>query len=167
MKKVALVLTALVCGLFGIMLGSFAIEGLVAQESARSWPTTAGVVRSEKIHPSNGRMGLHWCVSWSYEYTINGKIYTGDRRTFGAFDCHRRRKNAENEAHSLPVGTRVVVFYQPEAPSNATLSATSESSFLWWLFVAVAAAFVTIAVLIVFQSKKLDMKLVRSDAKET
>jgi hypothetical protein len=56
----------------------------------------------------------------TYEYHVNGSALQGDRVSY-ASRGYWRFGSAAKIAHSFPVGSEVVVHYDPESPSRSVL----------------------------------------------
>ena len=88
----------------------------------RQWRETRGIVDSATVGSttsSSGRLGVDvaYVPDVRYRYTVDGREFRGDT-------VHRGlAANSEEEARATveryPVGTRVRVFYDPEAPEQA------------------------------------------------
>ena len=81
---------------------------------SRSWPRVAGVVKSAYQDDSIESAKI------SYEFRLDGRIYTGDRvrsYTGSGFVVGY----AQADLRKYPVGSKVTVYYNPRDPSNCRL----------------------------------------------
>lgn len=109
----------------GPALAIFAIVYNWAGAAAASWPTVDGVMTKSQLNVSplvikNSRID-HVVIQLEYAYEVDGKKYTGRRRTIGDMGDALDRRWAENKVASLPVGKFVTVYYSREKPELAVL----------------------------------------------
>jgi hypothetical protein len=82
-----------------------------------SWPVTQGVVVRSEAGLPRGRGGCQHILQ--YSYTVRANEYTGSRRTL--YDRNYSSDEITAAVSSLPIGTRVAVHYNPDAPASAVL----------------------------------------------
>lgn len=93
---------------------------LEASESA-SWPSTVGEVTRLDVR---GRPDGEFWYGVSYRFEVDGVAYSSARNSLGdgvsfgsSYDSREAAEAAANER--IPVGARLRVYYDPEAPGNA------------------------------------------------
>ena len=113
----------------------FLIIGLVLTlrvKAASNWPTTTGVMlksevveRITKQRTSDRR--LHTFTAYEpvveYQYTINGKTFTGKRLSFGL--TRLPLEKAQELSSKFPVNAQVPVYYNPRRPKDSRLEVTA------------------------------------------
>ena len=125
--------------------------GFYAWTSARSaaavdWPRAEGeVVRSgvetvwSSSSSSSGGRSRSYAPLIVYRYGVNGTVYEGRQIWLNESQSFGFASSARAFAAQYPVGRRVSVIYNPEAPSDAAL--INEGAPWWlWLFVVVGLA---------------------------
>jgi hypothetical protein len=112
-------------GLFALLLG---IASLITALRARSWPTTTAEITVSKIEESSSYISAGGSRSNSrvfnpkveYRYAVDGENYTCAQIQLGVV-----WKSGEDWARKVaaryPVGTRVVIYYDPGKPGRAFL----------------------------------------------
>lgn len=96
------------------------------QQAERTWSTTEGVIQAKAIRSSTeSRSGrITWSPYWTYSFTANGQrfVSTGIEIPFG-YNAHWYASSAaaEADAWSRPVGSTVLVYYDPERPQHSVL----------------------------------------------
>lgn len=113
---------------FGLLVLSWGIwlyfqtlrEKRLGRESA-SWPTAkATVLRSVARIDTDLESDRDRLLEVSYEYTVDGQRYRGQRIAFG-FTEFTDETSARKRLAELPSGAQVDVFYLPSDPRVATL----------------------------------------------
>jgi hypothetical protein len=98
--------------------------------AAQQWPSTmATVVRSwvdVSQHSSLDANGFSttstaYTPKVVYNYMVNGRAYSNDRVTVGAWAVSRSQDTAEATVHRFPPGATVPVFYNPTNPADSAL----------------------------------------------
>jgi len=106
---------------------------------ARYWPTASGKVLESRLREVNDSEGRTWAVYILYEYWAQGET----RRS----DVWRLEAGSSSFTGSMnkvlaryPVGSSVMVYYNPDAPADAMLE---PGKMAWWLSFAGACFFIT------------------------
>ena len=107
---------------FGLYMFGRSAGEVIRARASLSWETVEGTVtQSEVKSKSGGRgSGRTYMQSIHYDYTVDGKQYTGDRYCFVPFyssDSSRARKIVAE----YPVGSVVKVYYSPDVPEDSVL----------------------------------------------
>ena len=99
-----------------IIIGS----GIIADIGTSNWEPVDGVVKSSGVSSStDGEGGTTYCLYVSYQYTVNGKTYDGDRVSYSTENsCNSWSKNADDD---YPEGKEITVYYDPGNPSESVL----------------------------------------------
>jgi hypothetical protein len=131
-------------GLFALQLGA---RQLWAEHVAASWPHANAIITGAAVSQEEGRIGPKWRPGWSYEFTVEGQPYTGEREVLvGTTPSTSRRAAAEADLARHPVGSQVLVVYEAGNPANAALEISADDS-LWWMLIGAGTLFVLIGVL--------------------
>ncbi|MFO0819399.1 MAG: DUF3592 domain-containing protein [Pirellulales bacterium] len=127
------VLLSVVCVVFftiGAAFGYYAYLGIREARESLQWPTTPGRITQSGVdvsisreHENDSRRRREtrsYSAHVAYEYTVEGKTYTGERIAvvtdqFGSHDW------AKATTEKFPVGREVTVSYHPEHPEQCVL----------------------------------------------
>jgi Protein of unknown function (DUF3592) len=115
--KIGLVLFAVVwIGFIAVIDGVIAYQVRTAIRST-NWVPTEGVVTRSQL-----KVGRKNSVSFdlAYSYTVNGQQYTGREYQFGPAALPGEKWHAVQA--ELPVGKRVTVYHDPEAPAQSVMN---------------------------------------------
>lgn len=113
---------SLVVGIFCILAW---LGGRQEAAESRQWPSVPGQITSRKITESRSRDGgIDRSALIKYSYSVNGKIYEGDRIKVEA-------TTDVSEAEHYPEGTAVVVFYNAAKPEVSVLQQGGSGMLLW------------------------------------
>jgi Protein of unknown function (DUF3592) len=106
---------------------------------ARSWPTAQGRVLDSRLREVRDSEGKTWEVYILYEYWVDGQTYRSNvwRMQAGSSSFTGA---AEKAVARYPIGSRVMVYYNPDAPGDAMLEPGKMG---WWMFFGGAAFFIT------------------------
>ena len=99
-----------------ILIGS----SVIADIGTSNWEAADGVIKSSGVSSStDGEGGTTYCLYVSYEYTVNGKTYDGDRVSYSTDNsCNSWSKDADDD---YPEGKGITVYYDPDNPSESVL----------------------------------------------
>ena len=116
LSTIALIVLALLAGLF--LFGCFwALLGeLLAARGSRMWPSVSARIETSRLvrnYDCNRMPGYHCRIR--YEFAIGEQDYVGDTISFGGFRYFTRRV-AESLQQCYRVGVSVTVFYKPDDP---------------------------------------------------
>jgi ABC-type glycerol-3-phosphate transport system permease component len=119
-------LILLACFAGGVWMIVHAINSKRKAEASQSWPGVQGMVTKTWIQKnettdSEGLTSTTFQPRVSYEYSVGGQSYSGDRLAFGAGKAYGRYNKAEEVLASYPVNNSVMVYYDPQNPAEATL----------------------------------------------
>jgi hypothetical protein len=98
--------------------------------AAQQWPsTTATIVRSWVDISNHSSTDAHGMSTTStsytpkvvYNYVVNGRAYSNDRVTVGAWAVSSSQSAAEATVNRFPAGAQVPVFYNPFNPIDSAL----------------------------------------------
>ncbi len=99
------------------------------------WPSTMGVVQMSTIeqrHSSEGGYTDYPVIQYSYQ--IGGQTYQSMKLAPGP---EVGGTGARNVVAKYPAGTQVMVFYNPQNPSDAVLERRAPAQWLMWLLLIV------------------------------
>lgn len=86
------------------------------------YPTALGQVTSSEVKSASRARGKRsYRAAISYAYTVGEQEWTSDRVSNAAVRFGDGSRQAEAFAAQFPVGKEVTVFYNPDAPAEATL----------------------------------------------
>lgn len=114
-------------GIFFVLGVIFFIIGFTSTkraQAAQTWPTVPGeIIRSDIVqhtdYDSDNSPSTSYEPVVQYTYSIMGQVMTGARIAFGANQFNY--KKALEISGKYPVGTRVIVHYNPDKVNEATL----------------------------------------------
>lgn len=104
-----------------------------AMESS-SWPTAEGIITVSQVSPSTDSEGdVTYSARVGYTYSLRGSVrgapYVGSTVSFGNYGSSDP-SHAQNIVSRYPIGSLVMVYYDPDDPKTSVLEpGTSLSSF--------------------------------------
>lgn len=134
-----------------VVIGS----GIIADIGTSNWEPVDGVVKNSYVSTSTGgEGGTTYCLHVSYQYTVDGMTYDGDRVSYSTENsCNSWSKNADDD---YPEGKEITVYYDPSNPSESVLlSGLSGVDFFMCCF----CIFPLIGLLLLFGSLKATVGL--------
>ncbi|HTB84799.1 MAG TPA: DUF3592 domain-containing protein [Candidatus Sulfotelmatobacter sp.] len=107
-------------------------EQLWRQHRALSFATTRGTVRSSTVNISYGSKGsVHYHVDIACFYSVDDRDYYSSRYRY---DGHPDNRTAYTISAAHPAGSTVQVYYDPQNPTDALLSAGEDAADVYTLF---------------------------------
>jgi uncharacterized membrane protein len=116
--------------LVGLIVIGHSIVGLLEARASLSWQTCEGTVTHSEVQSSRSRSGSGssgrgggsraYGASIRYNYTVDGKEYTGNTYQFGDYSSTDPRR-AKEIVEKLPVGAVVKVYYSRDSPEKSVL----------------------------------------------
>lgn len=131
MEQIVPVILILV-GILFVMIG-FVLT--LRAKAASRWPTTTGVMlKSELVErTTKQRTNDHQIRTYTsyepvveYQYTVDGKVLTGRRLSFGL--TRLPLEKAQEVLKKFPVNAQVPVYYNPRKASDARLEVTAAAA---------------------------------------
>ncbi len=110
-------------GLVGLgLMGAVIFQG-VRLVSSSSWPTTEGRVLSSHVDSYVDSEGdTMYSAEVYYEYIVGGATYRGDLIRFGSNSgSTSARRSQQRIVDNYPVGASILVYYNPDDPTDAVL----------------------------------------------
>lgn len=111
--------------LAGATITFFGIRGLIWSSASKDWPSAEGRVikssverRTSRTATETSRTAYHAEVS--YEFTVEGTAFTGDRVAYGDYG-RGRYSHASRIVSSYPKGKSVTVYYMAGDPNECLL----------------------------------------------
>ena len=104
---------------FGLL--SYAAISAWRSTAAANWPVTAGTIRTCKVETKSDGDGSTYQVKVSYDYTVNGRPFTGDRIAYG-YTATNAIKDHDALCQRLNDASAIDVRYNPADPAVSTLS---------------------------------------------
>jgi hypothetical protein len=89
--------------------------------------------------PSEESDSVNYRAAVTYRYEVNGRIYYGDRLTFGTHSSPR--VFARRTAAKYPVDSEIKIHYHPLRPGESIVNPHSLSNLIPWLIAAMLFAF--------------------------
>ncbi len=93
---------------------------LAKNVAAQSYPSVTGEITASQPAETDG--SVRWKVQ--FRYSVDGREFTGDRRTFAVGNFSNPRQELPSLAERFVVGKPVEVFYNPNEPSDSALDRT-------------------------------------------
>ncbi len=115
-------IAAIVVGLWFVFLA--VRQSRMAKEAQETWVKTTGVMLDSGLtrqprQSSKGSASTKYALRLSYQYSVVGSSYTGERLGFGKENYSISK--AEKIIAAYPKDGKVSVFYDPDDPSKAVL----------------------------------------------
>jgi hypothetical protein len=113
-----------------LIIDGLLASGFVEAVGSESFETVRGVVTKCDLG-RGGKGGVYLDIE--YDYTVNGQLYTGTK--YHLAPQLVGNKFWETAHNSLPVGTQVMVYYDPDEPRTACLlpGFRTDALFLLWV----------------------------------
>jgi hypothetical protein len=95
----------------------------IVPQIASTWfqPTPARILKSEVTTSPGDEGGSTYGVKFQYEYSVNGRSFTGTRYTFDGSKSSDSRW-AHDAVAAFPAGSERVCYYDPNNPERAVLA---------------------------------------------
>lgn len=82
--------------------------------------TTSGVITVSQVDYKSGPRSSGWYFDIKYQYQVDEKIYLSDRIRYSYFGS-KEESFAEGYVAKYPIGSTVIVYYDPDLPQKAVL----------------------------------------------
>jgi hypothetical protein len=136
-------------GVVVLLVAAGAVTGAgyfyLKSRSTRNWPAVEGVITKSdtRSQRSPGGSGAPTTIAdvW-YNYVVDGIEYHNDTISLSQYGSGSA-SHAVEEAHRYPVGSRVMVYYNPENPHDAVLEHKTP-----WIFIGLFAGLGAILIFI-------------------
>jgi len=131
---------AIVLAGMGLATFGFAIAYTAMSVQASRWPTVPGRIVAAKVDAYRARprkLRTYFKPSVQFTYEVNGRQYHGDRVRIAVVVSSTLASLAGWTASAYPVGSEVLVYYNPKKPSESVLHPWSWWILLPWLIVVV------------------------------
>jgi hypothetical protein len=93
----------------------------VVEAQSQSWPNTAGIIMKSRVEVSGGET-TSVSPKIVYEYVVGGQTYQNDNvRPGDDYMTLGGRGTAYDIVDRYPVGSAVIVFYNPANPAQSSL----------------------------------------------
>jgi len=115
---------AFVFFLAGTILFLYDVKGLINGYLSKTWPSTSGTIITSEIsmtlisHYAHYRE--HYTPLIEYSYTVNNVVYTNNRLDLGK-QISGPPQFLGRIINAFPVGSEVIVYYDPEDPMSASI----------------------------------------------
>lgn len=121
-KLIAAWAVASVFTITGILAIFFGVRGLLLAHASESWPSAEATVLRSEVEVFGGGADTHKrnYAEVNYEFSVDGKVYTGDRIKFG-YSKTGSRFTAEGLVKRYRKGKKVPVYYMPNDPRQSVL----------------------------------------------
>ena len=133
MKEIGNIVGFLVMsGVMLYILGLYWNKSRLVRRSKR-WPSTLGeIIESKMVRESNDH-GNHYHPKIVYRYSARGRSFEGDTVQIGVGGNTGARRKARETVNRYPVGSQVLVYFDPGKPDRACLERRGEGG--WVLYV--------------------------------
>jgi hypothetical protein len=101
----------------------------IKARASQGWLQVMGKVANAAVSKDGEGMDVE--VAVEYDYSVNGVSYKGKRLRFGGW--YRTPALIQADLERYKPGSEVVVFYNPNKPSDAVLLREAKGTFLWIL----------------------------------
>jgi hypothetical protein len=129
------------------MIDVHGVEVLLRQHAAESFPSTQGTVLHSGVTITRGSKGsIHYHVSISYQYVVDGQTYMGRRYRYDGHPDNGEIANAVVGSH--PAGSMVQVYYNPRDLWDTVLSPAVDAQDVYILFLFTPVSLVLLWVLL-------------------
>tara|TARA_X000000368_G_C22987834_1_gene692966 strand:+ start:758 stop:1378 length:621 start_codon:yes stop_codon:yes gene_type:complete len=93
---------------------------MIADIGTRNWESADGIVENSYVSTStDGEGGTTYCLHVDYQYTVDGRVYDGNRISYSADNsCNSWSANSDDD---YPEGKKITVYYDPSNPSESVL----------------------------------------------
>ena len=86
---------------------------------AQGWPATKGLILSSEVRNAHDENG--WYATIIYRYEVSGRAYESSRIAVAVEHGDQSFQTQQQLAARFPVGAEVLVYYDPENPTDAAL----------------------------------------------
>lgn len=112
--------------IMGIFLTFGAVKEMKEWRRSQSWPSVTGTVINTKIDEirqtsNEGDVFVSYTLQITYQYSVNGIIYTSDRIGFNRQPSYSFEEGAQKAYNAYAPNGRVIVYYDPDRPDHAIL----------------------------------------------
>jgi len=108
--------------LIGMIFLYFGVPGLIRAKDSVNWPTAQGKILSSSVKSgTTAGSETKTYAEVTYEFSINGTTFYGDRVMYGGYIASSRPSYAMNIVKRYPKGKKVTVYYMPENPEECLL----------------------------------------------
>ncbi len=109
----------------GLLMLALGLRSRKKAEASKTWPATSGrIVRAEvrrvQFTDDDGSTCWRYCPFVEYEYRVGDQGYISHQISF-AEKVFTNEAGAQKRIAQFPVGSEVMVYYNPEKPEKAVL----------------------------------------------
>lgn len=105
----------------GAIFFLFALPPLQYSAASRSWPTVAGTITRSDVDVWKRDGKTHYQPDIAYTYSVENKMYSSSGITVGEPPLDNNATHAKRLQGEYPVGTAVMVYYDPGLPESSAL----------------------------------------------
>ena len=129
-------------GLGSLIFLGFGLWAINKGMQSENWDKGTATVTSSEIEKKESRSkdaqgftrtSTSFSVRVQYTYTVEGSSYEGNTIGFGTMS-HNEKSDAQEELKSYPKGKTIVVYYDPENPSDSVL----KKGVFWPMYIVIA-----------------------------
>jgi hypothetical protein len=110
----------------GLLITTYCNRGIFKAKASVSWPSTKGEIISSEVERSLFQLGRRstnkyrfYIFKARYQYEVDGEVYNSERVSFLSKYISKGINSVIKDNYAE--GKTIEVFYNPEAPSEATL----------------------------------------------
>ena len=126
--------------IIGLVFSITAIVNIVRGFSSKNWPTVQGKIISSDIQIQRDIRQTNYSPAILFEYFINGAKYFSNKLSFSGTSS--RLISIQRALVKYPVGTEVLVYYNPQKPQIAVLEPSVTFSAIIFLLVGITLTIV-------------------------
>jgi uncharacterized protein DUF3592 len=120
-----------VTAIMGLVVSIHAIREQVKARWAKSWPTALGKIMDSRLREVRSRKGITYQTYILFEYSVNEISHRSDVCRVGANESSSSLIGAANKTLArYPMGADVMVYFNPENPTESVLEPGKVSYFL-------------------------------------
>jgi hypothetical protein len=98
--------------LIGVCILAYGLHLLIKSANSAGWPSTDGTVKTADIERNSGDNGTTYAAEVTYDYRINGTLYTGNKIRMVKISSSST-SDARADLNKYPVDKKVKVYYSP------------------------------------------------------
>jgi len=100
---------------------------------SKKWPSTLGEVIESRVARESNSDGSHYSPRIVYRYSDGGMTRQGDTVQIGADGHSGSRKQARKTVAQYPVGSEVLVYFDPKQPERACLERRGQGNWVGYV----------------------------------
>jgi len=140
----------------GIVFFVWGLPPLKYSQESAGWPSVPGTIIRSEIETWHREGKSHYQPNIVYAYEVEGKKLTSSKVTVGDLPSDSNMSAAKRIQNEFPVGSSVVVFYDPEVPASTALKPGIQKNDVLLAFI--TSVFPLIGILLFFSGIRKKIK---------